>query len=75
MHRATGAPDLVRTLYEQGADPNIADDNGNTPLHFITCDDTEDSSATVAEVLVGYGADVDARNNRGKTALHLACIR
>ena len=53
-------------MCEQGVDPNIADDNGNTPLHFIeTCDDMEDSSATVADVLVGYGADVDARNNRG----------
>ena len=74
LHWATGSPGLVRTLCEQGVDPNTADNNGNTPLHFITSDDEEDS-ATVVEMLVSHGADVDAHNNREKTPLHLACIR
>jgi serine/threonine-protein phosphatase 6 regulatory ankyrin repeat subunit B len=52
-------------LLAAGADPNVADDNGVTPLMLAT--DVE-----MARRLLDGGADVDARDQTGCTALLIA---
>jgi ankyrin repeat protein len=63
--------EVVRTLLEAGADVDITDQRfGFRPLHFSA----RKGNAGVCELLVRYGADLDAQSLRGKTALHLAVI-
>eukprot|EP01064_Diplonema_japonicum_P035072 TRINITY_DN7486_c0_g1_i1.p1 TRINITY_DN7486_c0_g1~~TRINITY_DN7486_c0_g1_i1.p1 ORF type:complete len:507 (+),score=87.33 TRINITY_DN7486_c0_g1_i1:601-2121(+) len=55
----------VRTLLQRGADVGARDAQGETPLHRAR-------SKKVAECLIEYGADRDARNNSGELAEILA---
>lgn len=64
-----GRISAVLTLLANGADPNLADEAGNTPLHFAAS--TRD--AAVAQSLADVGARIDAVNREGMTPLALAC--
>ncbi len=59
-----GDKDLVEMLLELGADPNFTAEGffGHTPLHQAT-------TATVADTLVIYGADINKQNKDGLTPL------
>lgn len=65
----SGRIDAVMTLLANGADPNLADDGGNTPLHLAAL--TRD--AGVAQSLLDAGAQLDAINREDMTPLGLAC--
>jgi ankyrin repeat protein len=54
--------EVVAMLLKAGADPHLADKDGDTPLHKAQV-------VSVAEALIKNGADVNARNNRGETPL------
>ncbi|CEN59455.1 hypothetical protein ASPCAL01905 [Aspergillus calidoustus] len=58
----------VQSLLELGADPNVLDDSGMTSLHYAA---SSGDIRTVSRLLVG-GADVEAKNRRGVTAVQLA---
>ncbi len=64
-----GRISAVLTLLANGADPNLADEAGNTPLHFAAS--TRD--AAVVQSLADVGARIDAVNREGMTPLALAC--
>jgi len=55
-------PEIVRLLVAAGANPSLADHDGNTPLHSTL-------DADVARALINAGAPLDARNNYGETPL------
>ncbi|MGH8173785.1 MAG: ankyrin repeat domain-containing protein [Rhodanobacteraceae bacterium] len=64
-----GRPDAVMTLLANGADPRAAGADGNTPLHHAArC-----AEPIVAALLVDAGADINAANREGLTALGIAC--
>jgi ankyrin repeat protein len=54
--------ECVRLLIQAGANVNVRESNGNTPLHEIFLDD-------VNEELLKHGANVNARNNDGETPI------
>jgi ankyrin repeat protein len=60
--------DVVRFLKEQGADFEVTDDQGNTPLMLAV----SQKNHRLTHHLVEQGADVNATNKVGKTPLALA---
>lgn len=59
---STGNLDSGRALLELGANPNLADDNGNTPLHTTAAMRFTIDASAFAELLLEFGTDVNARN-------------
>jgi ankyrin repeat protein len=59
--------DAVKVLLEAGANPNAVNPRGDTALHIAA----HDGRLEVLRELVAGGADVDARNAAGKTALEV----
>ncbi len=58
----TGETKAVKLLLQLGADVNVRQEDGGTPLHiafFL-------GRAEIAEILMKDGADVNAKNNRGE---------
>ena len=58
-------PEVVKLLLEHGANPNIQDADGWTPLHFAV----KSCHVDVVRVLLDHGADLTIRNNEGRTPL------
>ncbi|KXS11233.1 ankyrin [Gonapodya prolifera JEL478] len=66
----------VMKLVERGADVNVGDDRGQTPLLLITFHkDTGDGVVQAIRSLIKAGANVNASNFRGHTPLHHAADR
>lgn len=63
-------PAIAKTLLEMGANPNLADKNGLTPLHLATMAESEE----LVSMLINYNADKYKMNNKGKSALDYALI-
>ncbi|OBR06863.1 Ankyrin repeat protein [Colletotrichum higginsianum IMI 349063] len=70
---------IVRDLIELGVDPNHYDKYGNTVLMAFVAqlpeDDDYKKPVQILEFLIEAGADVNARNRNGETALHIAVRR
>jgi Ankyrin repeats (3 copies)/Ankyrin repeats (many copies) len=62
------AGSVVRLLLEHGADIDLQDKDGWTPLYTALIN----GALEIVPLLLEYGADVEARDNDGKTALQVA---
>ena len=71
MHRAaaTQTEHQIRELLERGADPNVRNFRGETPLHRAAI---RNPDLDVSRTLIGAGADPNAQDEKGATPLHCA---
>lgn len=68
-----GSPDVLYVLLQLGADPNAADDDGETPLMIACGDSREDQIGfTMVNILLNGGADPSLPTHFGRTALSYA---
>ena len=75
--------ELIKILLDAGADPNLTTDNHTTPLMMsaglnwrdIGSLGTDEQSLEAIKIFLARGADVDAFNDDGMTALHGAAQR
>ena len=59
---------IIRALIATGANPNIANNNGNTPLLMAV----KAGDIRISRILIDVGSDVNIPYLSGDTALHLA---
>lgn len=62
----------IRVLERYGCDVNARDCHNNTPLHKAVASPLERGDLYVVKALLSSGADRNAQNEDGDTALHLA---
>ncbi len=72
MAVVNGYQDMVEILIELGADVNLQDQLGNTPLIYAAASSIGDDNDEVMKILVKSGADLEAKDNDGYTALFWA---
>lgn len=72
IHKATFRGDLnkMKELLAAGADPNMPDKKGLTPLMLAT----QRRHKNIVEVLLSHGADINAKLDCGFTALFYPCM-
>ena len=71
---------LIYIAIEKGANVNVRDTDGNTPLHILISNAREpfyhsydrEYLREIFDLLLQYGADINAKNNESITPLHLA---
>lgn len=67
---------VTRLLLESGADVNAQSYEGIHPLHILGILEEDDESSNLSEevatLLLNYDADIEGRDNSGRTALHTA---
>merc|ERR1711871_1808854 len=65
-----GKYDMARVMLEQQADPNVADAEGDTALHYAAAQGRED----LVSLLICHGTDPTTRNWAAWTALDAALL-
>lgn len=62
-------PSLVSDFMKKGADPNVKDVKGNTPVHFAA----KVGAGEALQSLSAFGVDFNTFNTDGQNAFHVAC--
>jgi ankyrin repeat protein len=60
--------EIAKIMIDAGADVNIKNEDGDSPLHFSAYYDRYE----ISKMLIDAGADLDMQEDSGKTALHLS---
>jgi ankyrin repeat protein len=68
--------DVIEFLLRSGADPNITDSRDRTALHQeLECSDGDTQPVRIVKLLLEKGANVEAKNRDGHTALHACALQ
>ena len=60
---------IIHYLLKRGSEPNLADNEGNTPMHLAT----ERDMLNVVQLMIGTrGGDPEQQNMQGYSCLHIA---
>ena len=70
-----GQLEVARLLVAKGADVNLAQGDGWTPLHAAVCDGNDATHVALTRLLLEHGANREARNGLGWTPLHAAALK
>ncbi|KAJ6483795.1 ankyrin repeat-containing domain protein, partial [Mycena vitilis] len=62
---SSGSVDIARFLVDKKAEVDLVDNSGWTPLHIAVSAGHDE----IVQELVGAGADVNRKNNKGLTPL------
>lgn len=63
IHRAAKSPKVLHAMIQRGANVNVADTSGETPLHWAVRDDNVES----VKLLIEAGANVAATDKAGRS--------
>ncbi len=63
MHRATKSPKVLQAMIKRGANVNVADSSGDTPLHWAV----RNCNVESVKLLLEVGANVTALDNEGRS--------
>lgn len=67
-----GCNDIVKLLLKNGADPNLKNKIGKTPLSIIAGTDEYGDNVSICKLLISKGADVITKDKHGHTPLMAA---
>jgi ankyrin repeat protein len=72
MAAVGGQLQMVREMLDKGADVNLQDNQGSTPLHLVIWKQPEHTVELATILIWNWQANLDLPDNRGRTPLHLA---
>jgi ankyrin repeat protein len=79
LHSAafSGRPEITRLLLDHGANPNVENDQGSTPLHRVSQGNfnSQEHGVGITRLLLERSADVNARQKNLFTPLHWAAFK
>lgn len=75
LHAAVKGGQLAtaRLLLDSGADVCALTQHDSSPLHIAACNEAAGHQSEIAKLLIGAGCPLEARDNKGNTALLRAC--
>ncbi|OUM61947.1 hypothetical protein PIROE2DRAFT_22380, partial [Piromyces sp. E2] len=65
---------IAEFLIEKGAEIDVKDNNGITPIMWA-CEKENEHNSTLVKLLVEKGANVNVKDKNGFTPLYHACIK
>ncbi|MCB9233198.1 MAG: ankyrin repeat domain-containing protein [Bacteroidia bacterium] len=64
-------PEIIQFLLENGANPNLADKKGFTPLLLLVNGSLNENSPVLTQLLLDFGANVNAKSKKGDNSLEI----
>jgi len=64
--------EVFTALLRAGADPNLTNQDGDTPLHCLVQRARHNNIGPLLDTMINAGADIDVKNKEGSTLLFLA---